>query len=902
MASFIKTMKEVNPRLVEKLGPLFATAFSGMILKYLDIFQQKGPSEAEEELITIATQNKLELAPKLSKNQQKKINRAIEAEENIGSKQKLKVGKKADKMLIDRQLIFRKLLGGIKDPKLVDELKKINKKSLNNARNELELFKLQVAADSDFEPLAGEFKFNLHDLQDIWRFIGIEVPPEFNFNYCGPGTTIKSNLQNGVAPTSAADFACMYHDLDYLNSLDMNDVRDADKRLIDRQKKIMDDPDMPEYVKSQARFVHTLMTAKVKAEDIGILPQDAFIKPVEMTKKRQKEYEKRIKRILEQPLIEPFEQTGIIKNIEEFKRDIKNMNLESIKNKYVGNIITMDEDKKMEQVLNDIQRIIGSSRDIDSIEGRIRDIYNLIMSSDNAEAKEAIKIYFNDIIRAVDIDVITDITDEDDDKDVISKISDAIRAYRVGALNKTQGVSQEEIKTIKNFKLNKRRITQMKNKIGSINIKDIAQNIVLEIDDDEDEQELLDEPVEEVKEDEKMAKLLEALQKSYDKKRLGKTTMLQGDSIFTTLENLGFSSEAETMRDLKNKLKSKGIPSTRELQTIANIINIYPRFLPKKDITEIYRKVGTMAKLIKNNLRDVLTFDQSESLKVKSGGGSTFESNKKNINKLIKAAETIRNIIEEDPNRIASLASKKGFDTNLFRMVSDAPAGTFVSEVEKKDEDEGGVLIDPEKDKSFIEEELEEEEDQEELEKDDAQKEAILLRNRENEMDAVFADGLQELSTNDEGFRQGRPFIAGEGDPNLIKETEQEQLEDINYIAQFNWFNPEDEFETGKKSAFYQSSVFRNKLRFNGKMFFPAVPHKPKKITNSLRQKLSVRFTPDVQARQKMINIAGQFDGQKPTKPMFFRNSIRDRFTTKRKVVNRGNMLYYPSNIDGRIH
>jgi len=64
-----------------------------------------------------------------------------------------------------------------------------------------------------------------HDHDSDWTLPG--------HNYAGPGTAVVDNLVNGVRPINNFDHAALHHDVDYLLSNSVSDIKTADSQMID---------------------------------------------------------------------------------------------------------------------------------------------------------------------------------------------------------------------------------------------------------------------------------------------------------------------------------------------------------------------------------------------------------------------------------------------------------------------------------------------------------------------------------------------------------------------------------------------------------------------------------------------------------------------------------------------
>lgn len=91
-------------------------------------------------------------------------------------------------------------------------------------------------------------------------------------NYMGPGTNIVARLKRGDPPRTEVDKVAKAHDIRYMMAKNDEDIRKADKIMIKKVKEISRDRKDSRFNIAQA----SLMRAKVKAEDVGLLSKGSF--------------------------------------------------------------------------------------------------------------------------------------------------------------------------------------------------------------------------------------------------------------------------------------------------------------------------------------------------------------------------------------------------------------------------------------------------------------------------------------------------------------------------------------------------------------------------------------------------------------------------------------------------
>ena len=89
------------------------------------------------------------------------------------------------------------------------------------------------------------------------------------YNYMGPKTRLRKRIRRGDPPIDEIDQVAMTHDIAYSNSKTWRDVRKADKKFISGIKKAKGS-------KITKTIVNSVMRAKIKAEDLGLMKKGSF--------------------------------------------------------------------------------------------------------------------------------------------------------------------------------------------------------------------------------------------------------------------------------------------------------------------------------------------------------------------------------------------------------------------------------------------------------------------------------------------------------------------------------------------------------------------------------------------------------------------------------------------------
>jgi len=88
-------------------------------------------------------------------------------------------------------------------------------------------------------------------------------------NYMGPGTQVAKRIKRKDPPRTPADAVARAHDLRYALAKDVDDIREADTKMIDKLNNIKDAP-------RNIFLGKRLIQAKVAAENAGLLSRDTF--------------------------------------------------------------------------------------------------------------------------------------------------------------------------------------------------------------------------------------------------------------------------------------------------------------------------------------------------------------------------------------------------------------------------------------------------------------------------------------------------------------------------------------------------------------------------------------------------------------------------------------------------
>jgi len=91
--------------------------------------------------------------------------------------------------------------------------------------------------------------------------------------FAGPGTHIKYRIENGIQPITAVDKTAKAHDIRYSLSQNVDDVRFADNKMINKLDEI--DKNNLDY-KLNVKVVKNAMKAKRLFEDVGVWNKGSF--------------------------------------------------------------------------------------------------------------------------------------------------------------------------------------------------------------------------------------------------------------------------------------------------------------------------------------------------------------------------------------------------------------------------------------------------------------------------------------------------------------------------------------------------------------------------------------------------------------------------------------------------
>jgi hypothetical protein len=90
-------------------------------------------------------------------------------------------------------------------------------------------------------------------------------------NYMGPGTNVVERIKRKDPPRTPADAVARAHDIRYTLAKNVDDLRDADVKMVNKLKTVKDAP-------MNIFLGKRLIQAKMKAEDYGLLSKDQFNK------------------------------------------------------------------------------------------------------------------------------------------------------------------------------------------------------------------------------------------------------------------------------------------------------------------------------------------------------------------------------------------------------------------------------------------------------------------------------------------------------------------------------------------------------------------------------------------------------------------------------------------------
>ena len=96
-------------------------------------------------------------------------------------------------------------------------------------------------------------------------------------NYMGPGTEVIKRLQRDDKPRGMADATAKAHDIRYMLAQDLNDVRTADKKMINKLTQIKAKKQDADFNINQGLYG---IKSKVMLEDMNLMAKDKFAKNV----------------------------------------------------------------------------------------------------------------------------------------------------------------------------------------------------------------------------------------------------------------------------------------------------------------------------------------------------------------------------------------------------------------------------------------------------------------------------------------------------------------------------------------------------------------------------------------------------------------------------------------------
>lgn len=110
---------------------------------------------------------------------------------------------------------------------------------------------------------------NLEDEMHLYHPIGEYVPGgSFNglktYSYCGPGTKFIQRYREGYRGVNALDYGCMFHDLFYTIYKDPLRRNKSDVALAQLCDELLNDPEIDEQQKKDARTVKLIMSTKAR--------------------------------------------------------------------------------------------------------------------------------------------------------------------------------------------------------------------------------------------------------------------------------------------------------------------------------------------------------------------------------------------------------------------------------------------------------------------------------------------------------------------------------------------------------------------------------------------------------------------------------------------------------------
>lgn len=114
------------------------------------------------------------------------------------------------------------------------------------------------------EPLLPEEKHMIMKTDTGWK----------KASYMGPGTDIISRIEKGDKPVSKADKVAMTHDIRYSLASDLDDIRKADNKMVNKLKDIQS---KKQDYKINTTIPKLAIQGKMLAENLGVLDKRKFV-------------------------------------------------------------------------------------------------------------------------------------------------------------------------------------------------------------------------------------------------------------------------------------------------------------------------------------------------------------------------------------------------------------------------------------------------------------------------------------------------------------------------------------------------------------------------------------------------------------------------------------------------
>ena len=639
----------------------------------------------------------------------------------------------------------------------------------------------------------GDAFLNKNPQQEIHKNIISKI---FKFDkvpeYCGPGTPIIKNLLLGVKPDNNVDKACMEHDIAYLKIASIGGSND-------------------EVIK------------ETRKADLKLLKDVAKVKP---KNDNERQYKTWVNFFINQKI--NLEDRGLLNPLSFITRTE----------------LTQEDIKKVDDVLGEIkEKIPINLKESKIIDGNEFDKINNL--SNNITMSEEVKIPL-DVQQKFLQSKSKEITSLPEDKrNKLAKVyADVIKMA-----NFVKGIKTKKLRMIKISKeLRDGNVPPIEpdelkelfevvplSILRKIDYKNFANVLnVLNID-----------SVSQTK------KLLPNLSKF--KKQLGR-----GDNTKPLSKVLGkIIKHVKDEKQTDFRIKSSANIAPLKQDILNKIGDITKRATINFDISRLNTEVG------KKNIQNIFSIIKDEDLMtlypdlvddMQRFTEFTVMNDKEVMNKITKALDTVAPVPEEvAPPKIEELPEEK----ELMGGVDVGPKEGDLFEEKAPEEKKEGLELKGQGEREEIFKEtlltsagLEPPTPQED--KEDLARQTADARNRARIESGVLTEGEHQFIEGTKEPRELRPFMYL-GGPELVEETSKQQLEDANYIANFDWFAEQDEYTLGKKSTFYLNNKIQEKLRFSGKMYFPNKMRNKKKMSKELKNKLQVNLTPEVQQSQDPI-------------------------------------------------